>query len=315
MPIVVLSNTYLASLVQEARLAGATQCLSKATCTATQLIQVAHDLLAPKTEPVPNLVPEFSEAGTAAGDFPWPVPNGANALAELRERFLAELPTHLSDLRTLHRTLVKDETDPLRFRSVQDLHKRMHSLAASAAMAELCSLALVAEAFDALLLECGKPKNLNQSTLRTIAATIDFFGFVIQKGKLFTDFTPPQATVLVVDDEPISRRAVRLALDKAQLRSICVADPLAALQIAGENLFDLIVLDVNMPTMSGFEVCTALRGLPGCSQTPVVFVTGLNDLGSRAKSTVSGGTDFIAKPFLYPELALKVLCHVLRTRK
>jgi DNA-binding response OmpR family regulator len=61
-------------------------------------------------------------------------------------------------------------------------------------------------------------------------------------------------------------------------------------------------------------LCSRLRTLPSYAKTPVVFVTGLNDLESRANSTMSGGNDFIAKPFLFIELTVKALIHVLRSR-
>jgi len=67
-----------------------------------------------------------------------------------------------------------------------------------------------------------------------------------------------------------------------------------------------------MPGMNGYELCAKLRLLPTHKKTPVVFVTGLNDLESRANSMMSGGTDFIAKPFLFMELAVKALVHTLR---
>jgi DNA-binding response OmpR family regulator len=66
--------------------------------------------------------------------------------------------------------------------------------------------------------------------------------------------------------------------------------------------------------MNGYELCSKLRTLPAHGKTPVVFVTGLNDLESRANSMMSGGTDFIAKPFLFMELAVKALVHALRGR-
>ena len=65
--------------------------------------------------------------------------------------------------------------------------------------------------------------------------------------------------------------------------------------------------------MNGFELCTKLRTLPAYKKTPVVFVTSLNDFESRANSTMSGGNDFIAKPFLFIELAVKAL--VLRSAR
>jgi CheY-like chemotaxis protein len=117
---------------------------------------------------------------------------------------------------------------------------------------------------------------------------------------------------MVVDDEAISRRALVYALEKAKLKSVSVEDPLQAFQMLSQDQYDLIFLDVDMPNMSGFELCSRLRTLPAYKQTPVVFVTNLNDFESRANSTMSGGNDFIAKPFLFIELAVKALVYVLR---
>jgi len=116
---------------------------------------------------------------------------------------------------------------------------------------------------------------------------------------------------MVVDDEAISRRAVIYALEKANLKCTSVEDPKTALTMLSENQFNLIFLDVDMPGMSGFELCTKLRTLPGHARTPVVFVTGLTDFESRARSTLSGGNDLIAKPFLFMELAVKAMTHLL----
>jgi len=122
------------------------------------------------------------------------------------------------------------------------------------------------------------------------------------------------AQVLVVDDEAISRRAVTYALEKAKLKAVAVEDPRVAYQLLSERPFDLVFLDVDMPGMNGFELCARLRSLPAHKNTPVVFVTGLNDLENRANSMVSGGNDFIAKPFLFIELAVKALVYVMRAR-
>jgi DNA-binding response OmpR family regulator len=115
-----------------------------------------------------------------------------------------------------------------------------------------------------------------------------------------------------VDDEVISRRAITYALEKAKLKSVGVEKPEDAFKLLSENHFDLVFLDVDMPGMTGFELCTKLRGLPFHKKTPVVFVTSLNDFDNRTSSTMSGGNDFIAKPFLFIELTVKALIHVLR---
>jgi DNA-binding response OmpR family regulator len=118
----------------------------------------------------------------------------------------------------------------------------------------------------------------------------------------------------VVDDEILSRRAITYALEKAYLKSINIEDPGVALKMATENAYDLIFLDVQMPGMDGFELCTKIRALPVNKTTPIIFVTSLTDFKSRAKSSLSGGTDLIAKPFMFIELTVKALTHVLRNR-
>lgn len=69
-----------------------------------------------------------------------------------------------------------------------------------------------------------------------------------------------------------------------------------------------------MPNMDGFELCARLRALPQHRKTPVVFVTSLNDYESRACSTMAGGNVIIAKPFLFIELTVKALIHIMRNR-
>ena len=66
--------------------------------------------------------------------------------------------------------------------------------------------------------------------------------------------------------------------------------------------------------MNGFELCTKIRALPQHKKTPVVFVTSLTDFDSRTNSTMAGGNDFIGKPFLFIELTVTSLIHVLRKK-
>jgi PleD family two-component response regulator len=173
----------------------------------------------------------------------------------------------------------------------------------------------MSDALEALLKELyEKPKNLTASTLRTVASAVDFLGILFDRGISSGEQEASPPIVLVVDDEAISRRAVVYALEKAKLKSVNVEDPAVAYGLLQESKFDLIILDVDMPGMTGFELCTKLRTLPAYKKTPVVFVTGLNDFESRTNSTVSGGNDFIAKPFLFIELAVKALIYVLRAR-
>jgi DNA-binding response OmpR family regulator len=150
--------------------------------------------------------------------------------------------------------------------------------------------------------------------MRTIAHSIDFLAELCTKGTEgdLIDENPIQ--ILVVDDEVLSRRAIAYALDKTGLKTVSVEDPNAGLELATKTNFDLIFLDVQMPGMDGFDLCTKIRALPNHKKTPILFVTSLSDFKSRAQSSLSGGAELIAKPFMFIELTVKALTYVLRAQ-
>ncbi len=312
-PIVVFSNTYLSQMVQDAWKAGATKCLSKANSTPKQVIEAVRNAMKPNGAPVKK--PDATKApAPSAKVHELGGGDDSEFQAQLKSDFLVGLPGTLVSMRTMLQGLTRAENEAGRLKHIQDLYRRMHSLSSNAGIAGASDIALMADALEALLKELqDKPNNINASTLRTVAAAVDFLGVLFGHGSS-PDLQLPPADVLVVDDEPISRRAVTFALEKAHMKSISVEDPMKAMEMLLQKKFDLIFLDVDMPNMSGFELCTKIRTLPQYGKTPVVFVTGLNDLESRANSTMSGGNDFIAKPFLFIELTVKALVHVLRSR-
>ncbi len=327
-PVVVFSNTYLTNMVQEAWKAGATKCLSKANCTPRHVIEVVRASFSAPATPAPAAagsakpaVPAPAQpvsvpvvaaaAATAAG--PATQESDEEFQASLRKEFIDSLPATLATLRGLLKALAKADGEAASLKQLHELYRRIHALTGNAAIAGLVHIAQMADALEALLKELyEKPKNLNPSTLRTVATAVDFLGFLFEHGVTPEKQEVPPPNILVVDDEAISRRAVTYALEKAKLKSTNVEDPNAALDLLGKGRFDLVFLDVDMPGMNGFELCTKLRALPGYKKTPVVFVTSLNDFVSRASSTMSGGNDFIGKPFLFVELAVKALVYVLR---
>ncbi len=306
LPVIVFSNTYLSNMVQEAWKAGATKCLSKANCTPKQIIEVVRSILAPLAAASNN--PPAAETANSDAAFQ----------AELQQSFLASLPGTLGTLRMTLQALAKSSDENNRVKQLQELYRRIHALTGNAAAAGMSQIAQIADALEALLKELyEKPKNINASTLRTVASAIDFLNVLFERSKLpgaLAGQSQHKANILVVDDEAISRRAVTYALEKAKLSSISIENPETALQKLGETAFDLIFLDVDMPGMNGFELCTKLRTLQRNKTTPVVFVTSLTDFESRANSTMSGGNDLIAKPFLFMELAVKALVYIMRGR-
>ncbi|OLP17798.1 two-component system response regulator [Leptolyngbya sp. 'hensonii'] len=112
--------------------------------------------------------------------------------------------------------------------------------------------------------------------------------------------------VLVVDDHPASRMTA-VALLSVEGYEVLEADSgPAALKCVVENDPDLILLDVMMPGMDGFEVCRCLKQDEQTRLIPVIFITALNDRRARLKGIEAGGDDFLTKPFDQLELSARV---------
>src|SRR5581483_4212557 len=113
--------------------------------------------------------------------------------------------------------------------------------------------------------------------------------------------------ILAVDDDLISRHAVGLSLKKAFNQPDLAANGEAALAQASAIGYDVIFLDIMMPGLNGFELCSKIRESVPNHQTPVVFVTAKNDPETLAEASRCGGTDLVTKPFLIFEITVKAL--------
>ena len=114
------------------------------------------------------------------------------------------------------------------------------------------------------------------------------------------------ARILVVDDDAGARRLTRATLAKAGFHVIEAGDGKAALEAVAGELPDLVLMDVSMPFMDGFDACAALRRLPGGNRVPVAMMTGLDDTYSIERAFEVGATDFITKPMNWAVLQHRV---------
>lgn len=316
MPIIVLTNAYLSNRVKDAWDAGATRCVTKSECTP----RVLADIIRKVNEPAPHTVPlkQFTPEPEAKPFSPLyeviPFPAGAELLKKVNttDTFLQQAPAAITKMRqTLQDWMRSPRPETVCF-FTGELYAQVRSLEAKAALAELTRFARMASALEALLKELvDRPELLTISSQRTVAQAIDFLDELLRKGGGGADAIAVEG-VLVVDDEPLSRRAVVFALEKVGLKCIDLDDPHAALALLMGTEFDLIFLDIDMPGMTGFELCKQIRAVPQYKQTAVVFVSSLTDFQSKAQSTLSGGNDLIAKPFHFLELGVKALIHLWR---
>lgn len=114
------------------------------------------------------------------------------------------------------------------------------------------------------------------------------------------------ARVLVVDDDPASQRLTRDILSAEGYELVFVPAGPAALAEATSNAPDVILLDILMPEMSGFEVCRHLRLDPILAEVPVILVTALDDRSARLRGLEAGADDFVTKPVDAIELKTRV---------
>lgn len=113
-------------------------------------------------------------------------------------------------------------------------------------------------------------------------------------------------TILIVDDEPVGRETLEGLLASPHYQLVFASSGTEALSHAQTISPDLVLLDVMMPGMDGFEVCRRLRASPPLSEVPILLVTALDDRDSRLEGIAAGADDFITKPFDRAELRLRV---------
>ena len=117
---------------------------------------------------------------------------------------------------------------------------------------------------------------------------------------------PAAATILVVDDAPPNVKLLRLILGAAGYRVLDAYSGPQALEILHRDRPDVMLLDVRMPGMSGYEVCRKIRQDPEFADLPVIMVTALSLAEERIAGIEAGATDFISKPFNKKELLARV---------
>jgi two-component system OmpR family response regulator len=123
----------------------------------------------------------------------------------------------------------------------------------------------------------------------------------------------PEPKILVVEDEPSVRDLICDALSLAGYLSTPASDGFEATQLLRAENFDLIVTDVNMPRVDGYELVERIRERG--NQTPVIFLTARNEKPDIARGLRLGADDYVTKPFGLEELTLRVAAILRRTKK
>ena len=116
--------------------------------------------------------------------------------------------------------------------------------------------------------------------------------------------------ILIVDDEPNNIQLLGNILKASRFRVEVALNGKEALEWTASEKFDLILLDVNMPEMSGLEVCRKLRKQEGMADVPVIFLSAMTETADKIKGFESGGNDYVSKPFQPGEVFARIENHL-----
>ena len=125
-----------------------------------------------------------------------------------------------------------------------------------------------------------------------------------------TEYTTENQSILIVDDVPKNIQLVAKFLTNEGYNLFFAQSGEAALKQVNSRMFDLILLDIMMPVMDGFEVCSEIKRNKSTTDIPVIFLTAKSDEEAIAKGFSLGGVDYITKPFNPVELVARVKTHL-----
>ena len=218
----------------------------------------------------------------------------------------------LERLLAYSRSLLKPQSQSVQADLILNLYQGAQDLTEFLLLRRKRSDVWMCVALVALLKELfEKPMNVSGSNRRTINQAIVFLDTLMRKPIPDSEEWEPSFKVLAVDDDIIARKVVINTLKLVDVVPDSEEDPVQALERGRLQKYDLFILDLNMPGMDGFQLCRSLREIPMHTNTPVIFVTAEDRFETRIRASTSGGNDYIGKPFVATELAVKTLIHLL----
>jgi len=119
------------------------------------------------------------------------------------------------------------------------------------------------------------------------------------------------ATILIIEDDPVQLQIIRDTLEAVNFNTVGARDGAEGLRLLYEHQPDLVILDVMMPALSGWEVCQRIRDV---STVPIIFITAKGSHEDRVKGLKLGADDYLVKPFVAAELHARVEAVLRRTR-
>lgn len=193
------------------------------------------------------------------------------------------------------------------------LLQQVHRLTGQSGLLSRDSLTNISTAVEVMVFNLTLyPERFDTLALRTLTQAVDFLSVLLRDGTYTRVPEIDTANIMIIEDEAPARELIIAAMELVGLHAKGQETPKGGLSLLGASPFDLIFLDINLPEMNGFDLCNKVRSLPLHERTPIVFLTGMASFQNRVQSSLSGGNDFIGKPFNVAELGVKALMWVMK---
>jgi diguanylate cyclase (GGDEF)-like protein len=250
----------------------------------------------------------------------------ADAVFEIKLTFLRELESSYQVAREGLNVLLKHPDEPASMAALRTFFHKIAGTAYAAELPLLGHLAAVCERAAILAERTGSFEKflpLLGDGMTGVVSVLESHGSVparptpwhiSEKGMTQPGVGEERvlSKILVVDDDPFSANLIDNCLRSAGFMSSYCCDPQQALEMISTELPDLIVMDVVMPGIDGFDLCRRVRAHPAMQLTPIIFVTRRGDVEQRVAGLEAGGNDYLAKPFEPQELVARVRSHLQR---
>ena len=290
LPILVLSNAFFAEERQAASDAGADVIISKVDHGPQRVVEVVGRLLSSggqaETPRKPAAAIDATIAAAVANRHQAPLDKARQLVNQLADTRSADVDSLVS------------------------LADALRSVADFATAGSQTYVSILASTTEALARQLhGLPTHVNPDSVGTLKQAV-----AVLCSTLDGPQSPPEPvkySVLVVDDDSITRQIMAQTMRKVGVRVESAADAVTALGMLRCQRYDLVLSDLLMDGMDGYQFIIALRQVLGYAITPVIFVTGLSDVDEKALTSSGSAVDVITKPFLPMELATKSLCRLL----
>lgn len=327
-PIIILSNAFMSDLVQRAADAGANMGLLKSNCTPTKLIAVINNVLAGDQSDTKHMLlaaplrDKRDNTSSPATEISKPAPTSLldqpqerkrSPSTEMRHAFTVTEAHTIGEMRALWQNVLAQEAATAQKIGLTEIWTKVRAVSASATAAGCVYIARFANALEGLLRDLiAEPENINYSRMLAVSQAIDFLQYLFNATGGVNFGSPTPNTVLLVDPDIELAFSLERSIANFNLRLIQATDSATASMWLDRETYDLIIVEADLPDMSGYTFTMRTRALPTHAKTPVYLLTSTLDADARPRAQLAGGKEIFGKPILTSEIIVKALMQIMR---